>query len=290
MPTKPEIIVPDPATIIERSSGVLSIQWKELLRLRRVVVDTFKPEDIHDLRVASRRFRAALELYFPFAPKTLKTGLRKNVRELTRALGGLRNIDEARFFLLSHYKTDIPDNCMLAEKLSELRTTELKRIARTLADFGHAHLQQTVRDMLAELNQKSLGSKHGFSFLAYFSEVSISLYLPIHQLLTVAGAPEGCESRHTLRIAIKKWRYFLEIMTQVFNCDYMCTLELLKEYQSLLGRMNDLVEFGVLISNLDLTENEATHIKNILRIEGTRLLGSFKELVERKPLAYTFQI
>jgi len=64
MPPKPERLPPDSATILERSRGVFFAQWEELLRLRRAVLKTSDLDDIHDLRVASRRFRAAVELIF----------------------------------------------------------------------------------------------------------------------------------------------------------------------------------------------------------------------------------
>src|ERR1035437_3204417 len=128
----PARLWPDSATILERSRGVFFAQWEELLRLRRVVMKTSDQDDIHDLRVASRRVRAALELFYPFAPKGSKTELRKNIRKLTRILGGLRNIDEALLFFKSRAKTDISADKKLFNALSELRSGELKRIEKAL--------------------------------------------------------------------------------------------------------------------------------------------------------------
>ena len=47
---------------MERSREAMLAQWRELLRLRRNVLKTSDLEAIHDLRVASRRFRAAVRL------------------------------------------------------------------------------------------------------------------------------------------------------------------------------------------------------------------------------------
>lgn len=290
MPAKPERLPPDSATILERSRGVFFAQWEELLRLKDVVIKTSDPDDIHDLRVASRRFRAALELYYPFAPKISKSGLRKNVRELTRILGGLRNIDEARLFLQLRANTGTPVAPKLCTALSELRSAELKRIGKAIKSFDHDDYDRDVRQIVAGLTQGAIAGRNRFSLLSYFSEVSIRSFLPIHRLLAVAGAPERMASRHALRIAIKKWRYLLEIMEQVLGRDYTRILELLKEYQTLLGRMNDMAEFGLLFSRLELFDNELTDLKAILLAEDARLLGNLNELIERKPLAYTFLI
>lgn len=264
--------------------------WDEVLRLRRAVIKVSDPDDIHDLRTASRRFRAALELYYPFAPKELKSELRKSVRKLTRILGRLRNIDESRIFFQSRIQADLPVTAVLYSGLSELRSIELKRIVKALKAFEHGHLDRIVREIVNELARKRLAKRNRSSLLAYFSEVSIRQYLPIHQLLAVAQAPGQVASRHALRIAIKKWRYSLEIMAQVLRKDYTPILDLLKEYQSLLGRMNDLVEFGALLRNLDLSREGRNYLKAILRTEDTLLLESFNKLVEQKPLNYTFLI
>src|ERR1039458_8484224 len=97
----PECLPPGSAIILERSRGVFFAQWDELLHLRRTVLKTSDLEDIHDLRVASRRLKAALELFEPVASRTSTTKLKKNVRRLIRRLGGLRNIDEALLFFQS---------------------------------------------------------------------------------------------------------------------------------------------------------------------------------------------
>jgi hypothetical protein len=52
--------------------------------------------------------------------------------------------------------------------------------------------------------------------------------------------------------------------------------------------MNDIAEFRLLLNNLDLPKYEREYTEATLRAEEMSLLESFTELVERKPLAYTF--
>ena len=247
-------------------------------------------DDIHDLRVASRRFRAALELICPFAPKETITGLRKSIRKLTQLLGALRNVDEAQLFFQSRPPPDISADNKLFHKLSELRTKELKRIGKALKGFDHRNLDRLVREMVAGLNEDCITDRNGFSLPAYFSDVSIRLYLPIHQLLAVSAVPGQRAARHALRIAIKKWRYFFEIIAQVLDRDYTHILEQLKEYQSILGRMNDIVEFELLLRTQDLTPDTRKYVEATFQAEDTLLLMNLAELIARKPLAYTFLI
>ena len=285
---KPVLLWPDPATIIEQFRGVFFAQWEELLRFRRVATRTSEQDDIHDLRVASRRFRAALELFYPFTPKGPKSELKKNIRGLTQILGGLRNIYEALIFFQSRARVDVSADNKLLLTLSELRTRELKFIDKALMLFDHTHLDRIVREMIAGLNEDSIRKRNGTSLLAYFSDVSIRQYLSIHRLLAGSTAPEHRLARHSLRIAIKKWRYFFEIISQVLDRDYAHIQDLLKEYQSLLGQMNDIAVFRVLISNLKLPSKERKYVKSILLSEEALLLEKFTKLIERKPLVYTF--
>lgn len=287
MPTR---LWPDSATILERSRGVFFAQWKELLRFRRAVLKSADPDDIHDLRVASRRFRAALELFYPFVPKGPKTELRKNIRKLTRVLGGLRNIDEALLFFTERAQAEVLADAAILKVLSKLRSGELKRIEKMLKAFDQRTLDRMVREMVAGVNETSITERSSISLLAYFSDASIRQFLPIHQLLAVAAVPEHRASRHALRIAIKKWRYFFEIISLILDRDYTTFLDLLKEYQSILGRMNDVAEFELLIGNTKLPTDQREWAMATLLEEDARLFESFTQLVERKPLTYTFLI
>ena len=268
--------------------GVFFAQWEELLRLRRVAIKTSDQDGIHDLRVASRRLRAVLELFYPFAPKSAKTELRKSFRELTQLLGGLRNIDEALIFFQSRARSDVSADKNIFFNLSKLRAKELKRIDKALKAFDYRHLNRVVRKIIAGLNEESIEKRISTSLFAYFSDVSIRHFLRIHRLLTASTAPENRLSRHALRIAIKKWRYFFEIISQVLGRDYAHIQELLKEYQSVLGQMNDITVFKTLISNLELPPKERKYVKSILLAEDAILLENFTKLIERKPLVYTF--
>ena len=290
MVPSPVRLLPDSAAFQERSRGVFFAQWEELLRLRITVLKTSHRDDIHDLRVASRRFRAALELFYPFLPKGAKTELRKQVRTLTRTLGGLRNIDEALLFFRSQDTSGHSSDSKLLRALAALRSGELKRIAKTLKTFDHRHFDRVVREMTAGLNEDSITARNSFSLLAYFSEVSIRQYLPIHHLLTDVTTTAHRSSRHALRIAIKKRRYFFELIAPILDREYTAILGLLKEYQSVLGQLNDIVEFEALLRDLKCRTSERGHARAALLTEEVLLLEKLAGLIDQKPLTYTLLI
>ncbi len=274
----------EPAEILERSRGVMLAQWRELLRLRVEVLKTSDLEAIHDLRVASRRFRAAVGLFEPWIPPKRAALLKKRSRKLTRMLGGLRNIDEAILFFRQHTPAGCGGGYQICRILAEMRPGELARIKKGLKLFDARGLARTVRKAAAGME----GARGTDILPAYFSDTGLRLFQPIHDLLPLATSRERSGSRHLLRIAIKKWRYFFEIAAPVLGHDYSSILGLLKEYQTILGRMNDVAEFGALCGRLALSRHERRFVEATLQVEDELLLQKLAELIKQKPLAYTF--
>ena len=273
------------AAISERSRSIFLSQWVELLRLRREVLKSPGLDTIHDLRVASRRLRAAVGLFAPWiAPKRAEL-LKNNMRKLTRLLGGLRNIDEAQLFFRQHTPAKTGGAYQISRLLSELRPGELARIKKALTSLDHRRLDRAVRKAAAGLNEERIGDDGG-TLPEYFAETGIRLYQPILDLLPTATARDQRTSRHALRIAIKKWRYFLEITAPVLERDYRPLLGLLKEYQTILGGMNDVAEFEALCAPLGLSRHERVFIESALQAEEEILLQKLTELIEETPLVY----
>jgi len=276
------------AAMFERSRNILFFQWEELLRLRLVVLKSCEHEDIHDLRVASRRFRAVLNLLSPLCrPKDVKL-LSRQVRRLTRSLGNLRNLDEALHFFGSHsLEAGLPD---FISRLSARRGNEQQRVIEALKDFKPRKLDLLVREMVAGISVAA-AAKAGIPPLpAYFSDCSIALFETIQSFLPEALSFENSIQRHAMRIGIKKWRYFLESVSRIAERDHGEVLERLKRYQSLLGSMNDMTVFLEMCRDSGVPAGERDAIEAIIATETRRLYDEFIAFVESEPLGYSFLI
>lgn len=277
----------EPEEILERSRKVIIAQWHELLRLRVEVLKSSDLEAIHDLRVASRRFRAALRLFEPWLPPKNAALLNKSIRKLTRTLGSLRNIDEALLFFRLHTPVEAAVGYQFCYLLTQMREGELMRVKESLTSFDRHRLNRTARKAAARLDEHHITAGTTCMLPTCFSDTCIKLYQPIHDLLPLATSPDQRVSRHLLRIAIKKWRYFFEIAAPVLGSDAGSILGLLKEYQTLLGRMNDVAVFGALCDNLELSRRERRFVEATLQTEDVQLLQKLTELIEQKPLTCT---
>ncbi len=144
--------------------------------------------------------------------------------------------------------------------------------------------------MVAVLGRRSSPQHIDESLPVYLSDISIQRYQALYELLTPASMPEDAAARHELRIAIKKWRYLLETIGQVSGQDFGATLETLKDYQGVLGKLNDMVEFATLSVSLSLPDEERQEIKTILERTAADHLAAFMQMAAKRPLQYTFHL
>jgi CHAD domain-containing protein len=81
------------ATFTRAAARVVEARSKEVFEHAHGVLDRSNPESVHDMRVATRRLRAALEVFEPcFPPKRWRKALKK-VKALADALGERRDAD-----------------------------------------------------------------------------------------------------------------------------------------------------------------------------------------------------
>jgi len=267
----------------ERAGIVLFSQWNQFCDLREIVLAKSDVDSIHDLRVASRRIRATLSLFAPFiAGKTVKY-TSKEFRRVTRELGLLRNIDEAIIYFGATAEI-LPT---LTAMLPVARKEEMRVVTDVLKSFPREGMDRMFRKAVAELTGVVDDDQ---ALPVYLSETSIQRYQAVHNLLVPATVRENVDTRHALRIAIKKWRYLLETLGQVCQQDYSAALSKLKDYQTLLGSLNDMVEFGMLCNSLSLPQPEVEEVRQLLERDSTAYLEIFIKTAESRPLQYTFAL
>ena len=92
----------------EAAVRAVEVRADELLTLSAGVLDTDDVERVHDMRVATRRLRAAMEVFGPcFPAKRLKRAL-SDVKALADALGARRDPD-VQLQALAGYAEELPD-------------------------------------------------------------------------------------------------------------------------------------------------------------------------------------
>lgn len=212
---------------------------------------TFDAEAIHDLRVASRRLRAGLQLFAPCYPSADIRRLRKEVRRLTRELGELRDIDETLLFFERTAGELEGSGRELAERLAEdfrrRQEEERERVEPLLRDLHGGSLRGRMLSTASHpfLLQPPEGSIDPLTPLAEFAREALDDALsPIPELVSTARNEAQAQAQHNLRIAVKKFRYRVELLVPALGEAAGEIRSVLKEYQEVLGKMHDLDVFA----------------------------------------------
>jgi CHAD domain-containing protein len=91
----------------EAAAVTVATRSHELFAHAGHVLDTSDIERVHDMRVASRRLRAALEVFAPCFPKDDQRDLLREVKQLADALGERRDPD-VQIAELLRLRKDLP--------------------------------------------------------------------------------------------------------------------------------------------------------------------------------------
>lgn len=270
--------------MLEALAGFLAERWEHLQRQRQIVLLQPGIDEIHDLRVSSRRLRAVIDHLEPFLGPEPVRRMRRPVRRLTRLLGELRNLDEAQLYF---HRLDLAGLKPLLVTLKQQRHKESAAVCSYLADMDCTKLERHMRAAAAALKAQDDGRE----LLALLAERNMLLYGHVHGQLSVALGADCENERHGLRIAIKKWRYFNELLACLLDRDLDGLLEQLRQYQSLLGEINDIRVFGVLLESESRVSSETRRkAEERLSHDHQKLLADFTGLVAQQPLRYLFAV
>jgi len=194
---------------------------------------------IHQARVATRRVRAALPIV---TRGSSRRKLKKSFTRLTRALGGVRELDVA-ILTLDELASDpsVPREGLdlLKVILQEQRQRLYTEMNRTVE---HVDLDRLQRKTLAaveraiEHDSEQSDLKRLKSVIKRGGRRAYALQAAIEN----AGNIYLADRLHQVRIAVKKLRYVLEIARELSRSRASARIRLLKNVQDLLGRMHDL--------------------------------------------------
>ena len=139
------------------AARIVRVRADELFAQAEGVLDTADIERVHDMRVASRRLRAVLEVFAPCFPKGPYRGVLGDVKRIADALGERRDPDVHLAAMERLAETVPPElrpgvelladrqrarqalgNDILAPALEDMERTELRARLHALADAAAA--------------------------------------------------------------------------------------------------------------------------------------------------------
>ena len=225
-----------------------------MLRHEAGAIDGTDSEELHDMRVAVRRLRAAVRLFRPYLPKKQAAYLRKSLRRLGRALGPARDYDVMLVNLERYRREQSAQTSDSLEPLvgrwQEKRGQAHSAMREYLANKRYSVLKQRIGTFLEPERPLAAGSDANGAATAALSalreplvraEVPGLLTSRYEKVLAYGPSLHGAsiERLHALRIDCKRLRYALEFLREALCAEAKDAIDDLKLAQDHLGEMND---------------------------------------------------
>jgi CHAD domain-containing protein len=194
---------------------------------------------IHQARVATRRVRAALPIV---TRGSRRRKLKRSFTRLTRALGGVRELDVAILTL----DELVSDPSLPKEGLEQLRAILQEERQRFYTEMNailqHVDLDRLQRRTLVAVERAAQRDSEQSDLKRLKSVVRRAgkRALDLQAAIENAGNIYLADRLHQVRIAVKKLRYVLEVARELSRSRASARIRLLKNVQDLLGRMHDL--------------------------------------------------
>jgi inorganic triphosphatase YgiF len=208
------------------------------------------PEYIHQMRVATRRLRAALRLFAPLLPEGFAATLLPPLREQMALLGQARDLD----VLLAEIAAPVmgalaqePRLAALVGLVTEHRYRHRQAAMQALRSARFGQLVLLAGDLLHRPPVHPAAADA--QALADFADDRIRRLRRKVLRLAEAARTDDPASLHALRIGIKRLRYALEFFAPLARGDALRKAHAhLAGLQDALGQLNDLANAGRLLT------------------------------------------
>jgi CHAD domain-containing protein len=291
MPPTPSTPVPS-ATTAAAALDAIAARRLALKDARKRFLGEGDPEALHDLRVAIRRLRAAVEL-FDTAVVLPRRARDDRLQRLGRRLAALRDMDILRGALTSHEAEAAGVASALLERLDgerlsalnradrELRRRRTRRLLRALARWEREPRFVVSPD---ELVGCALPPRLQTRAEAFAAHPAWAFKIRRDREGRLEDAERGADREglhdalHQLRRRAKHVRYELEIAGPLLGRDEAPAVEYLRDVQDALGELQDIRIIEATLDRLDPAEPPGQPFRHWLRDRRYEALERWRRL------------
>jgi len=226
--------------------------------------------EVHDLRVAIRRFTQALAAFDTCLPIPEVKKIKRRLKKTMRLAGDVRDYDIA-IEMLSRFKS------APAAILTSFRKRRKEAERDLTAALGHWVERRTYSRWRAALHSRGSGDVSHDPIATTATRAIEPMLEEFASRGKRALAPKASiEKIHRLRIEAKKVRYTLELFAPVYGAPVEGWMERLKSLQNVLGAISDCETVREMIER----QGGDRRIESALRRKVNRKLAEFRQLWE----------
>jgi inorganic triphosphatase YgiF len=205
------------------------------------------PEYIHQMRVATRRLRAALRLFDPVLPENLAGILKEPLSALMKQLGRARDLDVLLTEIANPVLAALPNEPRLPALASDITNRRYAARAETIAMLSAPGYGCTLLTALESLHAAPISGPALLTLRDFAFGRLKRLHKKMRRLALAANVGDPA-SLHALRIGVKRLRYALEFFSPLMHGRAVSNeLKELAALQDTLGQLNDLANAGALL-------------------------------------------
>ncbi|MDP2966628.1 MAG: CHAD domain-containing protein [Pelolinea sp.] len=202
-------------------------------------------EDIHDLRVASRRIRTCLSLFADYLPSRKSKPWVRDIKAITQSYGRVRDLDVQIDLLNELYKTTQDKSLLAGIRRVKLRLRQKREnqesetrtlTAAILESPTLLEMQAWAESIIATPNSRT--EKTIKLFQTAYSQIQSRLDEFLFYEVFIFD-PERINELHQMRIAAKHLRYTLEIFSELYSGKIDFALDIARKTQQILGEIHD---------------------------------------------------
>jgi CHAD domain-containing protein len=249
----------------------LDVWMNRVLELAEEVQNGWKSREVHDLRVALRRCRTMVDALSEVNPDHGWRGLKKQSRELFRALGALRDTQVQQEWLKKLSAPGDPVREQLLKVLAGAQKERRVKARRALGDFDRKGWRKSVQKLRGKAQFFPLES-------VVFQRLALTRLNEAAELHERARKNRSRIAWHRLRIGLKGFRYTLENFMPQRHAPWSADL---KRIQDQLGEVHDLDVLRALVRRHRARLQEADVLRWFQLIEEARQprLEKFRSVV-----------
>jgi CHAD domain-containing protein len=258
----------------------LTARVNTFLERRVPVLKNEDVEDVHKMRVASRRLRATLDAYQAITkPKPFKKAYQR-VKEAADVLGVARDADVMKLHLEEQFSQAPADEQAgvqwFLNRLSLYREQQQQELEPFFRDFDEQALKKGVTECIPK--KRSLLAKTA-SIAGLDPEgpagqnarlIAQTKLEELSRWDEYADIPYAVKELHRLRIAAKRLRYTLEIFADVLPATCTSVVKEVTQLQDELGVLHDSDVFIALLRLCLSCQENPTYARLLSRVKNTK--------------------
>lgn len=202
-------------------------------------------EDIHDLRVASRRVRTSLGIFADSLPAKKTKIWMRDIKAITKAYGQVRDLD-VQIDLLNQIYKSIDDRSIQSglrrirlrlRQKRQVKENTTQKISRSLLENTSLLEMEAWARAVLEIEAETYQA-HGPLFQLGYEHVQNRLDEFLFFEVFIFD-PTRIEELHQMRIAAKRLRYALEVFSNLYGGKSDFALDVARQTQQYLGEIHD---------------------------------------------------